>query len=109
MRLRTVTNAILDQALHVDGIAKEDAMALMTKTAFQQEREASGKWTRASLSSTQLSTYFVGVSEHDAMRAEAQRRDGAAFALKAYHDEALSFGSAPARYVRALMFDEAIG
>ena len=107
--LRTVTNSILDQALHVDGISKEDAMHMMTVTAFQQEREASGKWTRASLSSTQLSTYFVGVSEHNAIRAEAERRAGAAFNLKAYHDKVLAYGSAPARYVRALMFDEKIG
>ncbi|MEI9993743.1 MAG: DUF885 domain-containing protein [Rhizomicrobium sp.] len=104
--LRTITNAILDQALHVDNISKEEAMHLMTVTAFQQEREASGKWTRASLSSTQLSTYFVGVSEHNAIRAEAERRGG--FDLKAYHDKVLSYGSAPARYVRALMFDEPI-
>ena len=84
-------------------------MHLMTVTAFQQEREAAGKWVRASMSSTQLSTYFVGVSEHDAIRAEAQRRDGAAFRLKDYHNRVLAYGSAPARYVRALMFDEAIG
>jgi uncharacterized protein (DUF885 family) len=108
VRLRSVTNAILDQALHVDGISKEDAMHLMTVTAFQQEREADGKWTRASLSSTQLSTYFVGVSEHDAIRAEAERRAGNAFDLKTYHDKVLSYGSASARYVRALMFDEKI-
>ncbi|MEJ0042422.1 MAG: DUF885 domain-containing protein [Rhizomicrobium sp.] len=107
--LRTITNSILDQALHVDGIGREAAMKLMTATAFQQEREAAGKWIRASLSSTQLSTYFVGVSEHNAIRAEAERRDGAGFALKAYHDKVLSYGSAPARYVRALMFGEAIG
>jgi uncharacterized protein (DUF885 family) len=108
VRLRTITNAILDQALHVDGISKEDAMKLMTVTAFQQEREASGKWTRASLSSAQLSTYFVGVSEHDAIRAEYQKRAGAGFGIKTYHDKVLSYGSAPARYVRALMFDEPI-
>jgi uncharacterized protein (DUF885 family) len=107
--LRTITNSILDQALHVDGISKEDAMKLMTVTAFQQEREANGKWTRASLSSTQLSTYFVGVSEHNAIRAEYERRAGASFNLKTYHDKVLAYGSAPARYVRALMFDEAIG
>ncbi|MEJ0025664.1 MAG: DUF885 domain-containing protein [Rhizomicrobium sp.] len=107
--LRTITNSILDQALHVDGISREDAMTLMTVTAFQQEREAAGKWIRASLSSTQLSTYFVGVSEHNAVRAEATRRAGAAFDLKRYHDRVLSYGSAPMRYVRALMFGEAIG
>ena len=106
--LRTITNAILDQALHCDGISREDAMKLMTVTAFQQEREAAGKWVRASMSSTQLSTYFVGVSEHHAIRAEAERRAGGSFELKAYHDKVLSYGSAPARYVRALMFDEAV-
>jgi uncharacterized protein (DUF885 family) len=106
--LRTISNAILDQALHVDGISKDDAMHLMMVTAFQQEGEASGKWIRASMSSTQLSTYFVGVSEHHAIRAEAERRAGGSFNLKTYHDKVLSYGSAPARYVRALMFDEAI-
>jgi uncharacterized protein (DUF885 family) len=106
--LRTISNSILDQAIHVDGISKEDAMHLMTVTAFQQEREAAGKWIRASLSSTQLSTYFVGVSEHNAIRAEAERRAGAGFALKAYHDKVLSYGSAPARYVQALMFDQPV-
>jgi uncharacterized protein (DUF885 family) len=106
VRLRTITNAILDQAVHVDGISQADAMTLMTKTAFQQEREAAGKWVRAQLSSTQLSTYFVGVSEHDALRAEAEKRPG--FNLKAYHDQVLSYGSPPARYVRALMFDAPI-
>jgi uncharacterized protein (DUF885 family) len=104
--LRTITNAILDQAIHVDGMSKDDAMKLMTETAFQQRSEAEGKWIRASVSSTQLSTYFVGFDEHSAIRAEAERRGG--FALKAYHDKVLSYGSAPARYVRALMFDEAI-
>jgi uncharacterized protein (DUF885 family) len=104
--LRTITNSILDQAVHVDGISKEDAMHMMTVTAFQQEREAAGKWVRAQMSSTQLSTYFVGVTEHNEMRAEAEHRGG--FALKAYHDKVLSYRSAPARFVRALMFDEKI-
>jgi len=108
VRLRTITNAILDQMVHVDGISQDDAVkVLMVKEAFQQEREAAGKWVRAQLSSTQLSTYFVGVSEHDALRAEAQEREG--FELKTYHDKVLSFGSPPARYVRALMFDRPIG
>ena len=105
---RTISNAILDQAIHVDGMNREDAMHLMTVTAFQQESEAAGKWTRASLTSTQLSTYFVGREEHNGMRSEAERKAGKGFNLKAYHDKVLSYGSAPARYVRALMFDEPV-
>ena len=107
--LRAVANAILDSAIHVDGMTREEAMHLMTVTAFQQEREAAGKWIRASVSSAQLPTYFVGQSEHIALRKEAEQRWGATFNLKRYHDTVTSFGSPPVRYARALMFDEPIG
>ena len=106
--LRSITNAIMDSALHVDGMTRDEAMKLMVETGFQEEREAAGKWVRAQLSSTQLSTYFVGYQEHSDMRAEAERRGGAKFDLKAYHDRALSYGSPPVRLVRAMMFDEPI-
>ena len=104
MRLRSVTNSLLDIGIQTEGMTREQAMALMTRTAFQQEREAAGKWIRANLSSTQLLSYFVGYSEHMALRDEAKRRQGASFNLKAYHDAVLAHGSPPAKYVRALMF-----
>jgi uncharacterized protein (DUF885 family) len=106
--LRSATNAIIDSAIHVDGMSRDDAMRLMTETGFQEEREAAGKWVRAQLTATQLSTYFVGYLEHADLRAEAERRWGERFALKRYHDQVLSYGSPPVRFVRALMFDEPI-
>lgn len=107
-QLRVVANAILDQGVHVDGWTREQAMELMVKGAFQQEREAAGKWVRAQLSSAQLPTYFVGWTEHRALRAEVEKRWGAKFTQKAFHDKALSYGSPPVRYVRQLLLDEAI-
>ena len=106
--LRAIANAILDQAIHVDGMSRDDAMKLMTVTTFQEEREAAGKWVRAQLSSTQLPTYFVGVQEHLGMRREAEQLWGKDFDLKRYHDTVTSFGSPPARYVEELMFDHPI-
>ncbi len=106
--LRSATNAIIDSAIHVDGMSRDDAMRLMTEIGFQEEREAAGKWVRAQLTSTQLSTYFVGYLEQADLRAEAERRWGERFALKRYHDQLLSYGSPPVRFVRALMFDEPI-
>jgi uncharacterized protein (DUF885 family) len=106
--LRTIANAILDQAIQVDGMTREQAMKLMTVDTFQEEREAAGKWTRAQLTSAQLPTYFVGVQEHLDLRKAVEERQGKDFDLKAYHDRVLSFGSPPVRYVRALMFDEPI-
>ncbi|HYC03738.1 MAG TPA: DUF885 domain-containing protein [Azospirillaceae bacterium] len=106
--LRAIANAILDQAIHVDGMTREEAMKLMVETTFQQEREAAGKWVRAQLSSSQLPTYFVGYQEHADLRVEAEKRWGKDFALKRYHDTVLSFGSPPVRFARALMFGEAV-
>jgi uncharacterized protein (DUF885 family) len=103
--LRTVANAILDQAVHVDGMSRDAAMQLMMHDTFQEEREAAGKCVRAQLTSTQLPTYFVGVQEHLALREDAKQRWDRTFTLKRYHDAALSFGSPPVRYVRELMFD----
>jgi uncharacterized protein (DUF885 family) len=106
--LRSIANAILDQAIHVDGMSEADAMKLMTVKAFQEEREAAGKWTRARLTSAQLPTYFVGFQEHLDLRNEVEKRDGDKFDLRAYHDKLLSFGSPPVRYARELMLDAPI-
>jgi uncharacterized protein (DUF885 family) len=103
--LRSVGNAILDQAVHVDGISREDAMRLMTHDTFQEEREASAKWVRAQLTAAQLPTYFVGAQEHLTLRDEARAKWGKTYTLKRYHDAVLSFGSPPVRYVRELLLD----
>lgn len=104
--IRAVTNAIIDQAIHCDGMERDEAMRLMIEQGFQEEREAALKWTRAQLSSTQLSTYFVGYQEVAAIRTECEKRDGEKFDLKSFHDLLLSFGSPHPQYVLKLMLDE---
>lgn len=106
--LRTISNAILDQGVHVDNWSREQAMHLMTHDAFQQESEASGKWVRAQLTSAQLPTYFVGAQEHFDTRKAVQDKQGAKFNLKAYHDQMLSYGAPPVRFARQLMLDQPI-
>lgn len=103
--LRSITNAIIDSAIHIDGMSRDEAMKLMIEGGFQEEREAAGKWTRAQLTSTQLSTYFVGYQEHIELRAAVESAWGEAFTLRRYHDTVLSFGSPPVRFVRALVLD----
>ncbi|WP_164229793.1 DUF885 domain-containing protein [Stenotrophomonas maltophilia] len=106
--LRTISNAILDQGVHVDNWDREKAMHLMTHDAFQQESEAAGKWVRAQLTSAQLPTYFVGAQEHFDTRKAVQEKLGDKFNLKAYHDQVLSYGAPPVRFVRQLMLDQPI-
>ncbi|MCI2243485.1 DUF885 domain-containing protein [Xanthomonas sp. PPL568] len=106
--LRSIANALLDQGVHVDGWSKEQALHLMVHDTFQQQSEAEGKWVRAQLTSAQLPTYFVGVQEHLDLRKAMQDKLGAKFNLKAYHDQVLSYGAPPVRFVRELMLDEPI-
>ncbi len=103
MRLRAICNAILDQSIHAGNMSEQQAMELMMKEAYQQEGEAVAKWKRARLTSSQLSTYFVGVSEHLELREKAKAKAGASFNLKKYNDHVISYGSPPVKYVRELM------
>jgi uncharacterized protein (DUF885 family) len=103
MRLRVICNAILDQSIHTANMNEQQALDLMMKEGFQQEGEAVAKWKRARLGSTQLSTYFIGVTEHLELRERAKTKAGASFDLRKYNDTVLSFGSPPVKYVRELM------
>ena len=106
--LRGIANAILDQAIHTDGIDRDTAMRLMMEDTFQEEREAAAKWVRAHLTGAQLSTYFVGYLEHADLRQETELNWGDEFQLKAYHDRVLSHGSPPVKFVRALILEKPI-
>ncbi len=103
MRLRAIANAILDQSIHAGNMTEQEAMDLMMKQTFQQEGEAVAKWKRARLTSAQLSTYFVGVTEHLDLRAAEQKKLGSDFNLKKYNDQVIAYGSPPVKYVRELM------
>jgi uncharacterized protein (DUF885 family) len=103
--LRTVCNTILDYSVHVLGMNEEEAITLLTKEAFQQEEEAKGKWKRVQLTSVQLCSYFTGFYEIMDLREELKRKKGDQFDLKTFHEEFLSYGSAPVKYIRMLMVD----
>jgi uncharacterized protein (DUF885 family) len=103
MRLRAICNAILDQSIHAGNMSEQEAMDLMTKEGYQQEGEAVAKWKRARLTSAQLSTYFVGATEHLDLRAAEQEKLGDQFNLKKYNDQVISYGSPAVKYVRELM------
>ncbi len=103
MRLRAIANAILDQSIHAGNMTEQQAMDMMTKETFQEQGEATLKWKRARLTSAQLSTYFVGVSEHLDLRDAAKKKWGKDFDLKKYNDQVISYGSPPVKYVRELM------
>jgi uncharacterized protein (DUF885 family) len=103
--LRGVTNTILDYSYHVLGLTKEEAMSLMMGGAFQEQTEADEKWVRLTVSSVQLSSYFTGFTQIYSLRGELKDRKGDNFNLKEFHEEFLSYGSAPVKYIREFMLE----
>jgi len=103
MRLRLLINAIIDQKIHTAAMTEQEAMDLMMNEGFQEEGEAAGKWRRACLTSTQLSTYYVGNMEINDIRNRYEAKMGADVDLKKMHDQMLSYGSPAAKYVKQLM------
>jgi uncharacterized protein (DUF885 family) len=100
MRLRLIINAIIDHKIHAGTMTQKEAIDLMMNEGFQEEGEAAGKWRRAQLSSTQLSTYFVGNVEVNDLASDMKAKLGGS--PKVMHDRMLSYGSIATRYIRQL-------
>jgi uncharacterized protein (DUF885 family) len=102
MQLRMIINAILDARVHTQGMTEAEAMSLMTGRGHQEEGEAAGKWRRAQLTSTQLSTYYVGYSEVADLAAELKAASPAQ-PEQELHDRMLAHGAPPVRRLRTLL------
>ncbi|MBG8553706.1 DUF885 domain-containing protein [Hymenobacter guriensis] len=101
--MRVTLNTILDHEVHVNNLTEKAAVAMLLRDGFQEEAEARNKWRRATLSQVQLSSYFTGSTEILALREELRRQQDREFDLKAFHEQLLSYGSAPVKYIRQMM------
>ncbi len=101
--LRSVCNTILDYGVHVLGMTEAEAIDLLTRQAFQTEAEATEKWRRVQLTSVQLTSYYSGYAAILELRETLKRERAGDFDLKRFHEQFLSYGSAPVRVIRELM------
>lgn len=133
--LRAVTNAIMDVRIHAGEahggpMDEDEAVRLMVAGGFQEEAEARNKYNRARLSSTQLSTYFVGSMamwelEVDVRKQLAEAVGGApaaaavveralpgglgetpGFVYRRHLEAVMSHGAAPVPLLRRLVLDQ---
>jgi uncharacterized protein (DUF885 family) len=101
--LRSVCNTILDYSIHVNNMSEKEALNLLMNEAFQQEAEARGKYKRVSLTQVQLCSYFTGFTEIFDLRESLKKKQGKTFNLKQFHEQFLSYGSAPVKYISEAM------
>ena len=118
--LRSITNAIIDSRIQCDGMTEDEAVTLMVEGGFQEEAEARAKYSRARLSSTQLSTYFAGSMEMWDIELEVRRRAAAdpsiaaralpggfgetpGFRYRAHLESVIGHGSPPTSLLRRIL------
>jgi hypothetical protein len=105
--LRSITNTLMDLRIHAGSMTEQEAMTLMVDGGFQEDGEATNKWDRARLSSTQLCEYFLGsVGMHD-LEAEARRRaaaEGREFSYRPFLESVLAHGTPTLPVIRDILF-----
>jgi uncharacterized protein (DUF885 family) len=102
--LRACTNTLMDIRIHSGTMTEEEAMSMMVDGGFQEHSEASEKWNRARLSSTQLCSYFLGAQEMTDLEREERQRRGDAFEWKPFLESVLSHGTPPMPVIRDILY-----
>ncbi|MBS1524352.1 MAG: DUF885 domain-containing protein [Bacteroidetes bacterium] len=104
--LRSVCNFILDYGVHCLNMPKQSAITMLTHEAFQQQAEAENKWTRVSVTSVQLDSYYTGYKEIMDLRDEWKTKMADKYNLKDFNEKFLSYGSAPVKLIRDAMLEK---
>ncbi len=105
--LRSITNTLMDIRIHTGDMTEDEAMAMMVDGGFQERSEATEKWSRARLSSTQLCEYYLGSVEMTELEREARRQaaaEGREFEWRSFLESVVSHGTPPMPVIRDILF-----
>jgi uncharacterized protein (DUF885 family) len=102
--LRAITNTLMDIRIHTGSMSEDEAMAMMVEGGFQERSEATEKWSRARLSSTQLCEYYLGSVEMTELEREARRRAGDGFVWRPFLESVISHGTPPMPVIRDILY-----
>jgi uncharacterized protein (DUF885 family) len=103
IRLRVITNSILDIRMQSRNMTDAEALDLMQQKAFQTKAEAEGKLRRVKLTAGQLITYYVGYHQWIDLREKLQTELGSRWDLKKFNDAALDEGPLPIPLLEPLL------
>lgn len=94
--------------MHTQGMTVEEATRFFKENAFLQELPARKEATRGTFDPMYLN-YTLGKLMIQKLREDYCRVKGAAYSLRAFHDEFLSYGAPPIPLVREMMLGEDSG
>jgi uncharacterized protein (DUF885 family) len=106
-RVRFLARAVIDLALHERTMTFGGAVQLWMEAVGAGADAARGEVAKAAMFPGTAIMYWLGTREILDLRAAVARRRGAAFSLRAFHDDLLGQGSIPMPLVARLMTEGA--
>jgi uncharacterized protein (DUF885 family) len=94
---------IIDVSLHTGKMSFDQAVKFLVKEAKLEEVNAIAEVRRYCQTPTQPMSYLMGKKLILELRRDYEQRAGKKFNLRRFHDQLLSHGSIPVKYVRELM------
>jgi uncharacterized protein (DUF885 family) len=94
-RARLLARALVDIRLHERSFTFDDAVAVYRDALGMADEAARAEACKNSMFPGTAVMYWLGTSGLHELRAERARIEGAAFSLRAFHDQLLAFGSIP--------------
>jgi uncharacterized protein (DUF885 family) len=98
---------VVDTGLHDKHWSRDQAIAYMEENSSLPRNEIENEVDRYIAWPGQALAYKIGELKIRELRAQAQKRAGKAFDLRAFHDRLLSFGSVPLWLLERLMNEDA--
>jgi uncharacterized protein (DUF885 family) len=105
LKLRELANVIIDYELQCMNQTKDNLVHLMVNECFQTAAQAGEKYHRATVSQVQLCSYYSGSTAIFSLREEYKKKLGSKYNLKDFHEQFLSYGSSPVKYIRERMLE----
>lgn len=91
---------LLDVGLHTRGMTPAEAVEMLVAKVPIERKAAEAEVRRYCAWPTYQLSYAVGRRDLLRLRADRRQRDGAAFSLRGFHDEVLSYGGLPVSLIR---------
>lgn len=104
-RVRMLARAIVDIRLHLGLCTFAEAVQYYQDVVGMPVEVATAETTKNSMFPCTAIMYWLGTTTILALRARMQAEQGAAFSMRAFHDELLSRGAIPARLAATLMME----
>jgi hypothetical protein len=101
-RVRMLARAIVDICLHTRGLSPAEAAQFYMAEAGLSAEAAEAEVTKNSMFPCTALMYWLGTQGILDLRAALQQKQGAAFRLKSFHDDLLSYGSIPVPLIARL-------